>query len=131
MQKSQTISWASLVKQFALQRSLRHAVSVFEANKCRVSQSTVSCRGIPNMSGSKSSAKGSPPRERKIRHAPFVMFSQATRFLFSPFFSALSFFLLQMLWTRCQFDMSPYNSAITVSKSSTICSTAFSKPDLM
>ena len=35
--KSQTISWASLVKQFALQRSRRHAVSVFEANKCRVS----------------------------------------------------------------------------------------------
>ena len=51
----------------------------------------------------------SPPKERKIRHAPFLMFSQSTRFLFPPFFfSGLSFFLLEMLWTWCQFDMSPY-----------------------
>ena len=36
------------------------------------------------MSGSKSSSRVTPP------------------------FSALSFFLLQMLWTWCQFDMTPY-----------------------
>ena len=37
-----------------------------------------------------------------IRHSLFLLFSQAVSFHFPPFFSALSFFLLQMLWTWCQ-----------------------------
>ena len=33
VQKFQTIVWVSLAKQFALQRSRNHALSVFEVNK--------------------------------------------------------------------------------------------------
>ena len=61
---------------------------------CRVSQSTVSSLGIPNMSGSKSSARGTPPRERKIRHVLFLLFSQAVSFLFSSFHLVCSFIFL-------------------------------------
>ena len=95
--------------QFALQRSRNDALSVFEViTKRRVSQSVVSSWGVPNESSSKISTRRAPPRERKIRHALFVLFSQAANFLFSPIFSLLfPFFLLQMLWTLCQFDMSP------------------------
>ena len=46
------------------------------------------------MSGSKSSANGTPPRERKIRHALFLLFSQAVSFLFSSFHLLCSFIFL-------------------------------------
>ena len=64
-----TLRCKSTRQQFPLQRSRKHALSVFEVNKCRVSQSTVSSWEIPNTSGAKSSARGAPPRERKMRHA--------------------------------------------------------------
>ena len=44
------------------------------------------------MSGSKSFARGTPPREWKTGHALFLLFSQAVKFLFS-FFHLLCSFL--------------------------------------
>ena len=54
-----------------------------------VSQSTVSCQGIPNMSGSKSSARGSPPRERKIEACPFSYVFTSCELPLFPYFSLL------------------------------------------
>ena len=72
----------------------KHALSVFEVNKCRVSQSTVSSWGKPNMSNSKSSARRTSPRERKIRHPLFLLFSKAVSFLFSSYHFLYSFLFL-------------------------------------
>ena len=71
----------------------KHALSVVEINKCRVSQSTVSSCRIPIPL-----ARGAPPREQKTRHALFLLFSQVPSFPFFPFFLCFFLFLLQMLW---------------------------------
>ena len=119
-----------------MQRLPKHALSVFEINKYRVSQSTVSSGGIPNMSVSKSSPRGgggggggggAPPRERKIRRALFLLYSQAGSFLFSPFYSAPGF---PFLYFRCcglgaNLICRLIYLAITLSKSSTRCNILF------
>ena len=46
------------------------------------------------MSGSKSFARGTPPREWKTGHALFLLFSLAVSFLFSPFHLLCSFLFL-------------------------------------
>ena len=78
----QSPQWASLAKQFALQRSLKHALSL-SWNKCRVSQSTVSSRGIPTLSGS----KGDSSKGMEYRACPFSSVFRSCElplFLFSP-----------------------------------------------
>ena len=45
----------------------------------------------PNMSGSKSFARGTPLREWKTGHTLFLLFSQAVRLLFFPFHLLCSF----------------------------------------
>ena len=51
--------------------------------------STISSWEIPNMSGAKSSTRGAPPRDRTMRHAFFLLFSQAYELRLSYFFSLL------------------------------------------
>ena len=46
------------------------------------------------MSGSKSFARGTPPKEWKTGHALFLLFSQAVNFLFSPFHLLCCFLFL-------------------------------------
>ena len=69
--------------------------------KTVVSSFTLRCRS-PRQSPS---ARGAPPREQKMRHALFLLFSQAASFLFFPFFLSFFLFLLQMLWPWRQFHI--------------------------
>ena len=94
--------------------------------KTVVSSFTLRCRS-PRQSPS---ARGAPPREQKMRHALFLLFSQAASFLFFPFFSAFSFSCFRCCGPGANFIFALY-VAITLSKSSTRRNTSFSTPDLI
>ena len=97
-----------------------------------VSHSTVSCWGIPNMSGSKSSGRGSPLRERKIEAYTFSYVFTCCELPLFPYFSLLFPF---SCFRCCGFCANLICRLIfshpALSKSSTRCNTFFSTPDLI
>ena len=116
---------------FALQRSRKHALSVFEVSNCRVSQSIVFQLGNTKYVGSKSSARADPPRKRKIRHSFSLLFSLVASFLFFPFFLCSFLFLASDVVDLVPIWYVALYLAINLCKSSTRCNTSFSTPDLI
>ena len=88
---------------------VRHALSVFEANKTRGFTINSFLLGNTKYVRLKVLSKGvsSQGTENWGMHF-FLCFHMLRASSFPLFFPALSFFLLQMLWILCQFDMSPY-----------------------